>query len=98
MAKRFVRRARARILEEAEMAIHLASDAKSLVSGVLAIRGVADDRALLFCPEGDRRVCPEVSGVEILVQEDTTAQLLKQSDDLRDRFRVGRRSDRRRPL
>jgi LysR family hydrogen peroxide-inducible transcriptional activator len=72
----FVRRA-VRILEEAEMAIREASDAKSLVSGALTI-GVLPTIAPYLLPETIGAFARKYPGVEIVVQEDTTAQLLKQ--------------------
>jgi LysR family hydrogen peroxide-inducible transcriptional activator len=71
----FVRRA-VRILEEAELAIREASDARSLLSGTLTI-GVLPTIAPYLLPETIRAFTRKYSGVEIVVQEDTTAQLLK---------------------
>jgi LysR family hydrogen peroxide-inducible transcriptional activator len=72
----FLRRA-VRILEEAEMAIREASDAKSLLSGTLTI-GVLPTIAPYLLPETIGVFARKYPGVEIVVQEDTTAQLLKQ--------------------
>lgn len=71
----FVRRA-VRILEEAEMALREASDARSLVSGTLTI-GVLPTIAPYLLPETIGEFAQKYPGVEIVVQEDTTAQLLK---------------------
>jgi LysR family hydrogen peroxide-inducible transcriptional activator len=71
----FVRRA-VRILEETELAIREASDAKSLLSGTLSI-GVLPTIAPYLLPETIGAFARKFPGVEIVVQEDTTAQLLK---------------------
>lgn len=71
----FVRRA-VRILEETEMALREASDAKSLVSGTLTI-GVLPTIAPYLLPRTISAFARKFPGVEIVVQEDTTAQLLK---------------------
>ena len=71
----FVRRA-VRILEEAEMALREAADARSLLSGTLTI-GVLPTIAPYLLPETIGAFAQKYPGVEIVVQEDTTAQLLK---------------------
>ncbi|HSI15367.1 MAG TPA: LysR substrate-binding domain-containing protein [Chthoniobacter sp.] len=71
----FVRRA-VRILEEAEMALREASDAKSLIAGTLTI-GVLPTIAPYLLPATIGRFTQKYPGVQIVVQEDTTAQLLK---------------------
>jgi LysR family hydrogen peroxide-inducible transcriptional activator len=71
----FVRRA-VRILEEAEMALREAADARSLLSGTLTI-GVLPTIAPYLLPETIGVFAQKYPGVEIVVQEDTTAQLLK---------------------
>jgi LysR family transcriptional regulator, hydrogen peroxide-inducible genes activator len=71
----FLRRA-VRILEEAEMAVREASDAKSLLSGTLTI-GVLPTIAPYLLPETISVFARKYPGMEIVVQEDTTAQLLK---------------------
>ena len=71
----FVRRA-VRILEEAELALREASDARSLMSGVLTI-GVLPTIAPYLLPATIGEFSRKYPGVEIVVQEDTTAQLLK---------------------
>ena len=65
-----------RILEEAEMAFREASEAKSLLSGTLTI-GVLPTIAPYLLPEAIGVFARKYPGVEIVVQEDTTAQLLK---------------------
>lgn len=72
----FVRRA-VRILEEAEMAMREASDAKSLMSGTLTI-GVLPTIAPYLLPKTIGAFARKYPGVEIVIQEDTTAQLLRQ--------------------
>jgi LysR family hydrogen peroxide-inducible transcriptional activator len=72
----FVRRA-VRILEEAEMALREATDAKSLLSGTLTI-GVLPTIAPYLLPEAISAFARKYPGVDIVVQEDTTAHLLKQ--------------------
>ena len=71
----FLRRA-IRILEETEMALREASDAKSLLAGTLTI-GVLPTIAPYLLPETIGAFARKYPGVEIVVQEDTTAQLLK---------------------
>lgn len=71
----FIRRA-VRILEETELAIREASDARSLMSGTLTI-GVLPTIAPYLLPETIGAFARKYPGVEIVVQEDTTAQLLK---------------------
>jgi LysR family hydrogen peroxide-inducible transcriptional activator len=71
----FVRRA-VRILEETELAIREASDAKSILSGALTI-GVLPTIAPYLLPKSIAAFATRYPGVEIVVQEDTTAQLLK---------------------
>src|SRR4051812_41661256 len=65
------------ILEEAELAVREASEAKSLISGTCTI-GVLPTIAPYFLPETIVLFARKYPGVEIVVQEDTTAQLLKQ--------------------
>jgi len=65
------------ILAEAEMALREASEAKSLVSGTCTI-GVLPTIAPYLLPEAIGLFTRKYPGVEIVVQEDTTAQLLKQ--------------------
>src|SRR3954470_16892630 len=65
------------ILDEAEMAVREASEAKSLISGTCTI-GVLPTIAPYFLPETIVLFAQKYPGVEIVVQEDTTAQLLKQ--------------------
>src|SRR4051794_28729996 len=72
----FFRRAVA-ILEEAELAIREASEAKSLVSGTCTI-GVLPTIAPYLLPKMIARFVRKFPGVQLVVQEDTTAQLLKQ--------------------
>lgn len=72
----FVRRA-VRILEEAELAVREASDARSLMAGTLTI-GVLPTIAPYLLPETIAAFARKYPGVEIVVQEDTTSQLLKQ--------------------
>jgi len=71
----FVRRA-VRILEEAEMALREASDARSLLSGALTI-GVLPTIAPYLLPKAIGAFARKYPGVEIVVEEDTTAQLLR---------------------
>jgi LysR family hydrogen peroxide-inducible transcriptional activator len=71
----FLRRA-VRILEESEMAMREASDARSLLSGTLTL-GVLPTIAPYLLPETIGVFARKYPGVEIVVQEDTTAQLLK---------------------
>ncbi len=71
----FLRRA-VRILEEADMAMREASDARSLLSGALTI-GVLPTIAPYLLPKAIGAFARKYPGVEIVVQEDTTAQLLK---------------------
>jgi LysR family hydrogen peroxide-inducible transcriptional activator len=72
----FYRRALA-ILEEAELAIREASEAKSLISGACTI-GVLPTIAPYLLPEMIARFARKYPGVEVVVQEDTTARLLRQ--------------------
>jgi LysR family hydrogen peroxide-inducible transcriptional activator len=72
----FFRRA-VSILEEAEMAVREAAEAKSLISGTCTI-GILPTIAPYFLPETIVLFAQKYPGVEIVVQEDTTAQLLKQ--------------------
>ena len=71
----FIRRA-VRILEETELALREASDARSLLSGTLTI-GVLPTIAPYLLPDTISAFAQKYPGVEIVVQEDTTAQLLK---------------------
>jgi len=66
-----------RILEEAEMATREASEAKSLLSGTLTI-GVLPTIAPYLLPAAIGAFSRKYPGVEIVVQEETTARLLKQ--------------------
>jgi LysR family hydrogen peroxide-inducible transcriptional activator len=72
----FLRRA-VRILEEAELAVREASEARSLASGTLTL-GVLPTIAPYLLPKTIGVFARKYPGVEIVVQEDTTAQLLKQ--------------------
>jgi LysR family hydrogen peroxide-inducible transcriptional activator len=65
-----------RILDEAEMAVREASEAKSLLSGALTI-GVLPTIAPYLLPTAIGAFAREYPGVAIVVQEETTAQLLK---------------------
>jgi LysR family hydrogen peroxide-inducible transcriptional activator len=65
------------ILEEAERAIRDAAEAKSLVSGTCTI-GVLPTIAPYLLPEAVAVFARKYPGVEIVVQEDTTAHLIKQ--------------------
>src|ERR1700761_5244754 len=65
-----------RILEEAERALREASDAKSLLSGTLTI-GVLPTIAPYLLPKTIAAFARKFPGMEIVVQEDTTGQLLK---------------------
>jgi len=71
----FLRRA-VRILEEAEIAIREASEVRSLLSGTLTI-GVLPTIAPYLLPKTISAFARKYPGVEIVVHEDTTAQLLK---------------------
>lgn len=71
----FIRRA-VRILEEAELALREASDARSLLSGTLTV-GVLPTIAPYLLPDTISAFVQKYPGVEIVVQEDTTAQLLR---------------------
>jgi LysR family transcriptional regulator, hydrogen peroxide-inducible genes activator len=64
-----------RILEEAEAAKREASDAQHLLRGTLTF-GVLPTIAPYLLPEALAKFTGKYPGVEILVQEDTTAQLL----------------------
>ena len=72
----FLRRA-LKILEEADAAKREASDAKNLLSGTLAI-GVLPTIAPYLLPGVLVSFARKFPGVETVVHEDTTAQLLKQ--------------------
>jgi LysR family hydrogen peroxide-inducible transcriptional activator len=71
----FLRRA-VRILEEVDAAKREASDAQRLLRGTLTI-GVLPTIAPYLLPDVLARFTNKYSGVEIIVQEDTTARLLK---------------------
>jgi LysR family hydrogen peroxide-inducible transcriptional activator len=71
----FVRRA-VRILEEAELAMREASDARSLLSGALTV-GVLPTIAPYLLPKAIGAFARKYPGIEIVVEEDTTEQLLK---------------------
>jgi LysR family hydrogen peroxide-inducible transcriptional activator len=71
----FLRRAR-RILEEVEAATREASEAKELLRGVITI-GVLPTIAPYLLPDAIVEFTGKHPGVEIIVQEDTTMQLLK---------------------
>ncbi|HEX5219956.1 MAG TPA: LysR substrate-binding domain-containing protein [Verrucomicrobiae bacterium] len=71
----FLRRA-VRILEEVDAAKREASDARSLLRGVLTI-GVLPTIAPYLLPEVLPAFAEKFSGVELVVQEDTTERLLK---------------------
>jgi LysR family hydrogen peroxide-inducible transcriptional activator len=65
------------ILEEAELAIREASEARSLISGTCTI-GVLPTIAPYLLPEMIARFIRKYPGVQVVIQEDTTARLLKQ--------------------
>ncbi len=65
-----------RILEEADAAKREATDAKSLLRGTLAL-GVLPTIAPYLLPDALATFTGQFPGVEIVVQEDTTARLLK---------------------
>ena len=65
-----------RILEEADAATREATDARSLLRGTVAI-GVHPTIAPYLLPDAMAAFTKKFSGVEIVVQEDTTASLLK---------------------
>lgn len=71
----FLRRA-VNILEEVDTAKREASDARSLLSGKLTI-GVLPTIAPYLLPETLMSFSEKFPGVEIVVQEDTTARLLQ---------------------
>lgn len=73
----FVRRAE-RILEEVEAAKREVADAQNLLRGTLSL-GVLPTIAPYLLPPVLTRFHAQHPGVEIVVQEDTTAQLLKQA-------------------
>ena len=72
----FLRRA-VRILEEVEAATREASDAKDLLRGTLTV-GVLPTIAPYLLPAVLTEFTEKYPGLEIIVQEDTTARLLKQ--------------------
>lgn len=65
------------ILEEADTALREASEARSLISGTCTI-GVLPTIAPYLLPGTIANFARKYPGVEIVVQEDTTAQLLRQ--------------------
>src|SRR5271168_5027757 len=65
-----------RILEEADAAKREASDAKSLLRGMVTV-GVLPTIAPYLLPGAMATFTEKFPGVEIVVQEDTTARLLK---------------------
>ena len=71
----FLRRA-VRILEEVDSAKREASDSKQLLSGTVTI-GVLPTIAPYLLPEAIGEFSEKYPGVEMVVQEDTTARLLK---------------------
>lgn len=71
----FLRRA-ARILEEVDAARREASEARGLLRGTVAL-GVLPTIAPYLLPDVMARFTKKYPGVEVVVQEDTTAQLLK---------------------
>lgn len=71
----FLRRA-VRILEEVDAAKREATDAKSLRQGTVTV-GVLPTIAPYLLPDAMAQFTKKYPGVEIVVQEDTTAQLLK---------------------
>lgn len=73
----FLQRA-ARILDEVAAAKREAEDAKGLLSGTVAV-GILPTIAPYLLPEAIAGISKEHPGVEIVVQEDITANLLKQS-------------------
>ena len=72
----FLRRA-VRILEEADAATREASDAKNLLRGTLTV-GVLPTLAPYLLPTVLTEFTEKYPGLEIIVQEDTTARLIKQ--------------------
>jgi len=72
----FLRRA-VKILEEVDAAKREASDAKELLRGTLAV-GVLPTIAPYLLPGVMAEFVEKFPGVEVIVQEDTTARLLKQ--------------------
>src|SRR5579859_4615807 len=72
----FLRRA-VKILDEADAAKREASDAKSLLNGTMAL-GVLPTIAPYLLPDVLVSFARKFPGVETVVHEDTTAQLLKQ--------------------
>ena len=73
----FLRRA-VRILEEADAAKRDATDAKALLHGVVSV-GVLPTIAPYLLPAVMAAFSGEFPGVEIVVQEDTTARLIEQA-------------------
>lgn len=71
----FLRRA-VRILEEVDAAKREVSDAQSLLRGALTV-GVLPTIAPYLLPDGLAMFADKFPGVEIVVQEDTTARLLR---------------------
>jgi len=71
----FLRRA-VRILEEVDAAKREATEAKGLLRGTVAI-GVLPTIAPYLLPDAMARFTEKYPGVEVVVQEDTTARLLK---------------------
>jgi LysR family hydrogen peroxide-inducible transcriptional activator len=71
----FLRRA-VRILEEVEAAKREATDAKELLRGVMTV-GVLPTIAPYLLPDVMAEFMEKYPGVEIVIQEDTTARLLK---------------------
>jgi LysR family hydrogen peroxide-inducible transcriptional activator len=82
----FLRRA-IRILDEMEAAKREAAEAQDLLRGVLTI-GVLPTIAPYLLPEAMAQFTTQYPGVEIVVQEDTTARLLKLALDREIDFAV----------
>lgn len=71
----FLRRA-VRILEEVDAAQREATDARKLLSGALTV-GVLPTIAPYLLPDAMARFTEKFPGVEVVIQEDTTARLIK---------------------
>ena len=84
----FLRRA-VRILEEVDAAKREATDAQDLLRGTLTI-GVLPTIAPYLLPKVMAQFTGKYPGVEIVVQEDTTARLLKLALDYEIDFALGR--------
>jgi LysR family hydrogen peroxide-inducible transcriptional activator len=75
----FLRRA-VRILEEVDAAKREAADARNLLSGTLTV-GVLPTIAPYLLPKAMAEFTARFPGVELVIQEDTTARLLKLAHD-----------------